>query len=67
MGIITQRQEVMVGIVRSMAIPQLVAVVVRLLKTGSEHIHLPLLEMVVLEAVQGSRHLSQQPTQAVAV
>lgn len=65
--IITQRQVVAVGIVHSMAIPQLAVAVVRLPKTGTEHIRLPLLEAVALVAVQGSRLLSQQPTQAVAV
>ena len=55
--IITQRQVVAVGTVHFMATPQLAVVAVRLLKTGSEHIHLPLQGAVALVAVQGSRHL----------
>ena len=55
--IITQRQVVAVGIVHSMAIPQLVAVVVRLPKTGTEHMRLPLQGAVALVAVKGSLHL----------
>tara|TARA_B000000557_G_scaffold196555_1_gene161864 strand:- start:383 stop:619 length:237 start_codon:yes stop_codon:yes gene_type:complete len=64
--LMTQRQVQTVVIAHFMAIHQLVAVAVRQLKTGTEHILLQVQKAVALVVVQGLRLLQQQPMQALA-